>query len=217
MAKSLKTTNAKQTRNNGETTRLKILDAAEALFGEAGFDAVSLREITIKAEVTLALASYHFGTKEHLFEEIIARRAKVLADARLERLEGCDQTSVTAILDAFMRPPFDMVASDEPGWRDFFKLLGRLGVDNVWLDVLSRHFDAPAQHFLDALCSAMPDVQRPQIAQAFTMMLHVMLASVGQHERIDRLTKGDLKAADVEATYKPLLRFVTAGFESVKA
>ena len=217
MAKSSPSSGPKQTRINGEATRLKILDAAEVLFGEAGFDAVSLREITIKANVTLALSSYHFGTKEKLFEEIIARRAKILAELRLRRLAQCDQSNITEILDAFMRPPFDMVASGEPGWRDYFKLLGRLGVDNVWLDVLSRHFDEPAHQFLDSFCNAMPDVKRPQVAQAFTMMLHVMLASVGQHERIDRLTNGKLKAIDIDATYQPLLRFVTAGFKSVKS
>ena len=48
-------------RTNGNITKDKILDAAENLFSVRGFDAVSLRDITDKADVTLALASYHFG------------------------------------------------------------------------------------------------------------------------------------------------------------
>jgi AcrR family transcriptional regulator len=48
----------------GDTTRLSILDAAERSFAESGFDGVSLSTITERAGVDLALANYHFGTKE---------------------------------------------------------------------------------------------------------------------------------------------------------
>ena len=65
-----------------DTTRDKILDAAEALFGERTFDTVSLRDITNRANVTLALASYHFGTKDKLFADIVARRASILGEMR---------------------------------------------------------------------------------------------------------------------------------------
>ena len=53
-------------RRRGDTTRLAILNAAERCFGEAGFDGVSLRTITEVAGVDLALANYHFGSKDNL-------------------------------------------------------------------------------------------------------------------------------------------------------
>ena len=43
--------------------RDRILDTAEALFAERGFDGVTLRQIAIGAGVDVALASYHFGKK----------------------------------------------------------------------------------------------------------------------------------------------------------
>jgi AcrR family transcriptional regulator len=64
----------------GDTTRLSILDAAERSFAESGFDGVSLRTITERAGVDLALANYHFGTKENLLHEVIARRALIVHD-----------------------------------------------------------------------------------------------------------------------------------------
>ena len=75
-----------QTRQNGEETRAKIINAAELLFGKRSFDAVSLRDITVEAGVTLALASYHFRTKENLFAAVVSRRAEVLNRIRRERL-----------------------------------------------------------------------------------------------------------------------------------
>lgn len=205
----------RQTRINGEITRAKILDAAEALFGSKGFDAVSLRVITERAEVTLALAHYHFGTKEKLFEEVIARRAAILCEQRIARLEALEERSIEAIIDAFMGPMFDMATSGEPGWADYFKVLGRLGDGNQWLDVLTENFDATAQIFIEALKGVLPDAEKAEVARGFTMMLNLMLATVSQHGRIDRLTEGKFKAADLRAAYGPLLNFVVAGMASV--
>jgi AcrR family transcriptional regulator len=42
-------------------TRARILQAAEMLFAEHGFDAVSMRDITTLAKVNLASVNYHFG------------------------------------------------------------------------------------------------------------------------------------------------------------
>src|SRR3954462_8973427 len=47
-------------------TTEKILDTAEALFMEHGFEATSLRAITTAAGVNLASVNYHFGSKEEL-------------------------------------------------------------------------------------------------------------------------------------------------------
>ncbi len=46
------------------TTKDKILNAAEKLFAEQGFNGTSLREITSAAEVNLAAVNYHFGSKK---------------------------------------------------------------------------------------------------------------------------------------------------------
>ena len=53
-------------------TKDKILDAAEALFMEHGFEATSLRAITATAGVNLAAVNYHFGSKEELFQSSAA-------------------------------------------------------------------------------------------------------------------------------------------------
>ncbi len=204
----------KQTRSNGETTRGKILDAAEVLFGARGFDAVSLREITDRAEVTLALASYHFKTKEKLFEEVVARRAKVLSDDRLSRLSALDQPNVETIADAFMAPLFDRATSSEAGWADYFKVLGRLGEGSQWLGVLDTHFNETAQVFIESMCQALPNTERAEVTRCFMMMLNLMLSTVSQHERIDQLSSGALKARDLNAAYGPLLKFTVAGFEA---
>jgi len=204
----------KQTRSNGETTRAKILDAAEVLFGLKGFDAVSLREITERAEVTLALASYHFGTKEKLLEEVIGRRAKILSDDRVARLKALSSPDVESIADAFLAPMFERAMIKEPGWAEYFKLLGRLGESNQWLGILEKHFNEAAVEFINSLCAVMPDKDRGSVTRSFLMMLNLMLSTVSQHERIDTLSGGKLQAQDLNAAYGPLLRFAVAGIKA---
>lgn len=51
-----------------------ILDVAERLFAEQGFEAISVREISKEADINIAMVSYYFGSKEKLYEEVIQRK-----------------------------------------------------------------------------------------------------------------------------------------------
>jgi len=62
------------------TVKEKILDAAEELFAEQGFEATSVRELAGKADVNVAMISYYFGSKEKLFEALIEDRASFLRE-----------------------------------------------------------------------------------------------------------------------------------------
>ncbi|HUX33605.1 MAG TPA: TetR/AcrR family transcriptional regulator [Gemmatimonadaceae bacterium] len=48
-------------------TRERILSVARKLFTERGFDAVSVRDIIARAKVNLGAVTYHFGSKEALY------------------------------------------------------------------------------------------------------------------------------------------------------
>ncbi len=54
-----------------DTTQLRILDAAGAIFAERGFEKATVRDIAARAEVNLASINYHFGDKERLYVETI--------------------------------------------------------------------------------------------------------------------------------------------------
>lgn len=54
--------------------QLAILQAAEQLIAQHGFDGASVRDIAQQAGVNVAMISYYFGSKERLLEAIIANR-----------------------------------------------------------------------------------------------------------------------------------------------
>lgn len=53
-------------------TRRRILDAARDLFGEHGYDGVTVRMIAAQAEANVALVNRYFGSKAALFGEVLA-------------------------------------------------------------------------------------------------------------------------------------------------
>lgn len=54
-------------------TSEKILDAAERLLLDRGYEAVSVRDIALRARVNKALVFYHFGNKDKLFDAVLDR------------------------------------------------------------------------------------------------------------------------------------------------
>ena len=214
----LKKNKSGQTRSNGNRTRTKILESAEYLFGTNGYDAVSLRDITNRAEVTLALASYHFGTKDQLFAEVVAQRAEILGHLRLEQLailQKTKQLDVRSIMAAFMGPLFEQVKSDDSGWQSYVKVLSRVGEYNKWVYLFVLHFNPTALKFIDALCEVMPTVPRDEVVRVFSFTIQIMLQTAAQHNRIESLTEGALLASDLDGAYAQLLSFVSAGLENL--
>lgn len=52
-----------------------IIEVAEKLFAERGFDGASVRDIAQEADVNVAMISYYFGSKEKLMEAVFERKA----------------------------------------------------------------------------------------------------------------------------------------------
>lgn len=55
--------------------QLQILETAERLFADTGYDGTSVRDIAEEAGVNVAMISYYFGSKEKLLEALFNYRA----------------------------------------------------------------------------------------------------------------------------------------------
>src|SRR5256885_9532365 len=111
-------------------TRTRILDAAEELFMQHGFEATSMRLLTGKAGVNLAAVNYHFGSKDALIEALFRRRLDPMNGARIAELDRLETESAgralaaEAIIRAFVGPSLRLM-EDKSGGRNFIRLLGR--------------------------------------------------------------------------------------------
>ena len=68
--------------------REKILEAADGLFGECGFDGTTVQRISEVSQTNKALIHYHFKSKEGLFESVLDRYFEVLSDTLQTALLG---------------------------------------------------------------------------------------------------------------------------------
>ncbi|MDE3248220.1 MAG: TetR/AcrR family transcriptional regulator [Bacteroidota bacterium] len=62
-----------------------ILEHALELFAEKGFEGTSIRDLAARADVNVAMVNYYFGSKEKLFEQLVAHKA-AYARVALEEL-----------------------------------------------------------------------------------------------------------------------------------
>lgn len=202
------------TRANGDQTKEKILDAAEELFGAHTFDTVSLRDITNHADVTLALASYHFGTKDNLFSAVVARRASILNRIRVEKLEELERegnTSVETLLDAFMRPLFDQTLTGGAGWKAYVSLISKVAMTDRWHDLVRTNFDETANLFVARLRTLRPRLSDEALYRGFSFTLQLGLQVVSQNQRVDALSGGRYSGSELERSYAMALKYVSAG------
>ena len=65
--------------------QIQILQVAEKLFAEKGFDGTSIRDISKEAKINIAMVSYYFGSKEKLLEALMLYRTTDLT-VKLENL-----------------------------------------------------------------------------------------------------------------------------------
>src|SRR5258705_19078 len=84
-------------------TKTRILDTAEKLFGQNGFEGTSLRDITAQAEVNLAAVNYHFQSKDSLIDAVIERRIEPINRRRMEMLDQAGlHPTIEQIVGAFV-------------------------------------------------------------------------------------------------------------------
>jgi AcrR family transcriptional regulator len=98
-------------RKDGDYSKgaLKLLIAAERLFGEHGIDTVSLRQIVSAAGQANSFAvQHHFGSKKGLIQSVYDMRAPVLDSGRMQRLETAKDkagnVTVSQLLSALYMP-----------------------------------------------------------------------------------------------------------------
>jgi AcrR family transcriptional regulator len=150
-------------------TRTRILDAAEELFMQHGFEGTSMRPLTSKAGVNLAAVNYHFGSKHALIEAVFRRRLDPMNLARIAELEMLEAqerpSSPETIIRAFITPGLRLLEDAKGGGRNFARLLGRTYTEpNKAVRALIGQMYAPTmQRYKAALERALPQMPREEL------------------------------------------------------
>jgi AcrR family transcriptional regulator len=203
------------------TTKERILDAAEELFAARGYYGVSLRDITQAAGVELALANYHFGPKEELFRQVVARRVDEHCSgviAALDRAQAAAPNGVAtveAIVRAFCIYTFEKTTTGGPGWKRYFQLLARSATSPVYEPVLApmkRPYGVVVRRYVDAFAAALPAMAPGDRYEAFYLLQAIVARLLAETGILDRQSQGLCSAQDYTAHLDRVVPFVAAGF-----
>jgi AcrR family transcriptional regulator len=203
-------------------TRERILDAAEALFGEQGFDAVSLRDITGRAGANVAAVNYHFGSKEKLIDAVVIRHAVPINDGRLrllleaEERHGGQPVPLREILDAFLRPVIDEILRDPVSEAVFCKFMGRIMSEQGYQlpETVRPLFQMMAGRFSQALQKARPELSEQTALWRMHFSFGVMSNTLMHRDKLEQISGGRSGNPGMEELLNHIIDFCVAGFQA---
>lgn len=201
-----------------QSTKERIVDAAEMLFAQQGYEGTTTRAIALKADVPLGLMSYYFGTKGDLYSEVVMRRsAEHAADiaASLQAVaERGKQASIADIVTAFVMPVVRRALDGGPGWAAYVKLLS-LAANTPGSEphtkAFAREYAKVVEDFVGMLRSKMPGAAEEDVYWAFYILNSAFIHILVENGSIDRLSGGRCKASDLETVARKLAVMFDAG------
>lgn len=206
-------------------SRVRMLDEAERLFAERGYDATHTREIVARSGGTLGTFSYHFKSKHALLVEVVRRRFDDLGDLRLERYQSLlesapdGQPTLEDVIDCIITPFLERAMCGGPEWRSYIILLCRLmyGESNGTQPEVAAFTDAVGKVLLGWLRQAAPAAAPSDLAYAYQFTIATMVDSATQlgSNRLSRLTDGECRELKYEDLRVQLLRYTGAGVRAV--
>jgi AcrR family transcriptional regulator len=199
----------------------QILDAAEYLFSKSGLYGVTLRDVAKRVGIHTTLVHYYFRDKQHLFEEVYARRAGVTSGRRIEALEryeaeAGDNPTVEGALHAFLDTDLDLYFEGGELWMNYAAFCARVSNSPEGAELMDRYFDPVVLKLVGILKRALPDYSDEDIFWGYHFVTGALMNTLARTGRIDRLSGGICHSDDFPAIKKRIARFMAAGFHALK-
>jgi AcrR family transcriptional regulator len=196
----------------------KILDAAEALFAERGFNGVSLKDISQAAEVDTGLLHYYFQTKAGLFQAVIARRADLVNDLRRASMRAYEESAGEALtvegaVRAYLDPTFEFARHGGRSHRNYLLIVSQLNSAPAGSipGAEVTPFDPVVQIFIDLLRKASPGSSEADLYWFYHMLSGAITLTWAQTGRIDKLSGGACRSADFPTIAEEMIKIFAHG------
>jgi len=204
-----------------DKTRGQIVKAAEKIFAEKGFRAMTLRAVTKAAHVNLAAVNYHFGSKTKLMRAVIRRRIEPINTERLRRLNALIAAHAPSpipledLFNALFRPLFDHATTEKGNDQIFMQMVGRALTEpaDFVRNMHKEFFTELSDRFLIELKRSCPELSEQQLQLRFYLAISTMLGTIVEQVRLENISGGKLSGKDLDKICGELTAFVVAGFK----
>ncbi len=207
----------------GLQTRNTILDVAERICAEQGFEGLSVRAISEVAKVNVAAITYHFGGKNQLFEEMFKRRVVPLNERRLALLDSAmadpSRTTLQDIVHAFVEPPMRLTSVSTDSGNPavvVMQFLSRVFAMPGESEFLGVYYEPVRSRFVLALKHVLPQQRLEDLIWGYNLMVGGIIYAMGGIQRMERpplaFAGTPLQhAADLDEIVARMTRFFAAG------
>lgn len=209
-------------RDKNDITKERLLNEAEALFAQKGYDAVSIREITTVAHCNLAAVNYHFSSKQNLYLEVFRSRwvprARRLQEYFRKSLAAQDSPSPTAVAkslaEAFLVGPL----SDEERQRHHQLMARELGQPTEAFELVADQVIRPFfKGLAGSLRSFMPEgLSEERLMLNILSMFATVLYFSFAHVAVTRITGHEYDAAFKARLVEHITEFSVKGLGGIE-
>lgn len=208
--------------DSGKDTATRILDAAEVLFVEFGFEATSLRMITQRAAVNLAAVNYHFGSKEVLYQGVVSRRLapynqECIDELRCAQAATDEVLSVADVVGAFLRPAIRLSKDPARGGIIFIRLMSRAFAEphDALRDMLPKLYSDVLDCYQGALAKALPHLSAHEVSWRLQFAMGTIFYAFAGNDVTRMMSLHNVPGArDPQEIVRQLLPYVVAGLSA---
>ncbi len=198
----------------------RLLDAAEKLFCERGFEGASIRDIAAAAGCNIASVNYYFGGKEKLYIKVWHRHLVQMRDARIGGIRGVMSRNggnpsleelLTSFANAFIEP-----MADESRSRRLMKLMAREMIDqrlpgNMFVEEIVTPTMTAMQQALMKVCPGLDESKVPLVVSSIAGQLVHVIHIKAMFEQLD---SAEMPKFDLTEAVDHIVKFSAAGIRA---
>ena len=195
----------------------RLIEAAEELFCQRGFNETSVRDIAAAAGCNGASVNYYFGGKDNLYLEIWRRRLAFIRQTRLASIEkvmsASGQPQLEDLLRSYATSFIEPLIDGSPHCR-FINLMTREMIEpHLPRDLYLTEMVSPVLSALsDALLKICPWLDRSKISViVFSIVGQLLMHTVCVREMFEGSNHPDLSKIDVDSIVNHVVEFSASG------
>ncbi|GGW88210.1 TetR/AcrR family transcriptional regulator [Alteromonas halophila] len=199
-------------------TKQAILDVAQRLFSEQGFNQTSMRSITTEASVNLASVNYHFGSKKNLIQAVFKQYFDVLmpsVEKTLQQTASSEgEPGVRKLLMALIPAMIELNSVSRNGTAIFVQLLGR-GYNETQGHLrrfIMQSYGDTVRKLVDAIHARLPSLSDEEIFWRIHFAMGSFVFSMASSQALTEIAEADFnRQVSIEDVMIHLVPFISQG------
>ena len=201
-------------------SRQRLLDSAEQLFAEKGFDSTSVRDLTQLAKCNVASVNYHYGSKEKLYQKVFHKHFTLMRETRITSINRVmqdhgPQTSLEQLIEAFARAFLEPLLDDSSGRLTMRLMMREMTDPRLPADMFFKDMVKPVSAvLLGAMHQICPDLDQRNAQKCVHSLIAQLIHVVQVRIYFTRIQKLDHPMLNLQEMLDHVVQFTEAGMKA---